>query len=145
MVYSRTLKISFSKLLQRRLDFTTENLWILFEGHYTPIKRNVSWKFQRIPPLPRLAGKISTTHDQFTYYSDYSDLQIHGQTQSQKSNQSLLWPAQLWVETCVQISWEAWCGAGLVSISHFTTIFAYFTWNKCWKIKIKMRQVSFHI
>ena len=36
-------------------------------------------------------------------------------------------------------------GAGLISISHFTTIFANFRGYKCWKIKIKMRQVSFHI
>ena len=46
MVYSRTLKTSFSKILQHRLDLTTENLRILFEGHYTPIGRNMSQKFQ---------------------------------------------------------------------------------------------------
>ena len=45
MVYSRAHKISFSKLLQQRLDITTEILWIPFEGHYTPIERNMSRKF----------------------------------------------------------------------------------------------------
>ena len=37
MVYSGTLKTSFSRLVQYRLDLTTENLWILFGGHYTVI------------------------------------------------------------------------------------------------------------
>ena len=46
LVYSRILKTSFSKLLQHRLDLTTENLRILFEGHYTLIGRNMSRKFQ---------------------------------------------------------------------------------------------------
>ena len=46
MVYSRTLKTSFSKLLQHRLDLNTENLRILFEGYYTLIGRNMSRKFQ---------------------------------------------------------------------------------------------------
>ena len=40
---------------------------------------------------------------------------------------------------------ERWGWAGLISISHFTTIFANFRWYKCWKIKLKMTQVSFHI
>ena len=46
MVYSRTLKTSFSKFLQHRLDLTSENLRIIFEGHYTLIGRNMSRKFQ---------------------------------------------------------------------------------------------------
>ena len=46
MVYSRTLKTSLSKLLQHRLDPTTENLWIIFEGHYTLIEWTMSRKFQ---------------------------------------------------------------------------------------------------
>ena len=46
MVYSRTLKTSFSWILQHRLDITTEDLWILFEGHYTLIGSNMSRKFQ---------------------------------------------------------------------------------------------------
>ena len=46
MVYSRTLKTSFAKLLQHHLDLTTENLWIFFEGHYSLIGRNMSRKFQ---------------------------------------------------------------------------------------------------
>ena len=35
-----------SKLLHHRLDLTTENLWILFEGHYTLIGSNLSQKFE---------------------------------------------------------------------------------------------------
>ena len=45
MVYSRTLKTYFSNFLQHRLDITPENLWILFEGHNTPIGSNMSHKF----------------------------------------------------------------------------------------------------
>ena len=46
MVYTRILKSYFSKLLQHRLDLTTENLWILLENHYTLIGRNMSRKFK---------------------------------------------------------------------------------------------------
>ena len=45
MVYSRTRKTSFSKLLRHRLDLTTENLCIHLEGHYLLIGRNMCWKF----------------------------------------------------------------------------------------------------
>ena len=40
---------------------------------------------------------------------------------------------------------ERWGWAELISISHFTTIFTNFRGYKCWKIKLKMTQVSFHI
>ena len=46
MVCSKTLKTSFSKLLQHRLNLTTENMWIFLKGHYTLIGRNMSRKFQ---------------------------------------------------------------------------------------------------
>ena len=46
MVYIKTLKTSFSNLLQHRLDLTTENLWILLEGHCLLIGRNMSQKLQ---------------------------------------------------------------------------------------------------
>ena len=46
MVYSWTLKTSFSKLLQHQLDLTKENLWILLEGHYTLIGRYMSQRFR---------------------------------------------------------------------------------------------------
>ena len=45
MVYSQTRKTAFSKLLQHRLDLTTESLWIHLEGHYSLIGRNMCWKF----------------------------------------------------------------------------------------------------
>ena len=53
MVYSRRLKSYFSKLLQHRLDLTTENLWTLLEGHYTLIGRKMSRKFKISLTIPQ--------------------------------------------------------------------------------------------
>ena len=36
-------------------------------------------------------------------------------------------------------------GAGFISISHFTRVFANFRGYKCWKSKTKMRHVLFQI
>ena len=73
IVFNRTLKTSFSKLLQQRLDLTTENLWILFEGHYRLIGRYVSRKFQ-IPLSKKYLLRISLQQDLVSALSLYNIL-----------------------------------------------------------------------